>query len=192
MRRFYICRRLISRLVFLMDDDPYDLTLAKDRRWILRRFNEILTNSRQYVYVSQTKSRPILYEPEFRDALIRRASNRASSPVDIRILVHRDHSEEFGYWDSSFRVTQVRIGDFIIGDAGALVMQSRDGIRVKIRDLGKDDPHTKTFLEEYDRGYVEQAPPGVPAWRSIGAPRVRYSGRSRGVLGRNNQIKANH
>jgi hypothetical protein len=173
MRRFYIVRRLIARLVFMMDDNPYDLTLAKDRRWILRRFKDILTRSKNYVYVSQTKARPILYEPEFRDSLIKRATSRLESPVDIRILVHRDHSEEFGYWDSSFRVTQSRIGDFIIGDAGALLMESRDGVLVKIRDLRLDDSHKKAFLLEYERGYAEQTPPGVPAWNSLGGSKTR-------------------
>lgn len=179
MRRFYIARRLIARLVFLMDDNPYDLTLAKDRRWILRRFKDILTRSREFVFVSQTKARPILYEPEFRDALIRRASTRKEPPVDIRILVHRDHSEEFGYWDSSFRVTANRIGDFIIGDAGALLMQSRDGVLVKIRDIKLDDALRKTFLTEYEHGHVDQAPPGIPVRGVIGVPRQRHPSRAR-------------
>lgn len=177
IRRLYFWRRLINRFVFLMDDNPFDLTLAKDKRWLLRRFTDILKNSRDHVYVCQTKARPILYQTEFRDALIRRAASRSEFPVDLKVLVHREHHEALGYWDSSFRVTDVRVGDFIVGDAGGIMMVSRDGIRFKVRDIRADSASRRAFLSEYELAAAIPLPSERGGARILAGRRLQSSGR---------------
>jgi hypothetical protein len=141
--------RLLKQIAFALADDYYDLCLAKHNRLLLDEFRRILWNSTKFLYLSYSSSKPLLMRDAFRDMLLDRICKKEPS-LDLKILVHTDLFHSLAYYDGSFRTTTSRIGDFVLGDAGTMIIFPHGWHLLKTRTEYPGEDVARKFLDTYN------------------------------------------
>jgi hypothetical protein len=144
-----VIRRLLKQIAFVLADDYYDICISKHNRLLQGDFRRILTNSRKFLYLSYCSSKPLFMRDEFRDMVLNRIY-RKEPGVDLKILVNLDLFPSLTYYDGSFRTTTSRVGDFVIGDAGTMVVIPHQWNLLKIRKEYPGEDITRKFLDAYN------------------------------------------
>ena len=142
-------KRFFKQIAFVLADDYYDLCLAKHNRLLQAEFRRILKNSTKFLYLSYSSSRPLLLRDEYRDMLLDRICVKEPG-LDLKILVHADLFRFLTYYDGSFKTTTSHIGDFVLGDAGTMMIFPHDWSLLKTRTEYPGEDVARKFLNAYN------------------------------------------
>ena len=142
-------KRLLKQIAFVLADDYYDICLAKHNRLLLDEFRRILWNSTKFLYLSYSSSKPLFMREEFRDMLLGRMCAKEPG-LDLKILVYADLFRFLTYYDGSFKTTKSHIGDFVVGDAGSMLVFPNGWNLLKTRKQYPGEDVTRKFLNAYN------------------------------------------
>jgi hypothetical protein len=147
-------KRLLKRIAFALADDYYNICRAKDYQRLQNDFRNIVKNSKQYLYLCCGSRMPILLRDEFRDMMLDKI--RMKNPgLDLKILIREDLFRILNYCDTSFAVTKDRVPDFVLSDAGNMIIVPQSWNFGKVRDEFPGEDIKKRFLETYNAARVQ-------------------------------------
>ena len=142
-------RKLIKYITCALADDYYNIALARDYLALKAEFQNIVNNSKEYLYLSCGSPKPVLLRDDFRDLIIARICMNVSG-LDMKVLINEKLFHDLNYYDSTFRVTKSNIIDFVVGDAGNMIMVPHSWNFGKIRAEYPGEDIKKTFLQAYN------------------------------------------
>jgi hypothetical protein len=144
-----VIKRLFKKIAFALADDSYNICIARNYKWLQDEVQNILTRSTKFLYICQCSGEPLLLRDEFRDMILTKLLTKEAG-MDIKILIRESFFKSLSYYDTAFRTTENRIGNFVIGDGGDLVMATHEWNLFKVRYEYPGENLKSKFVSAYD------------------------------------------